>query len=592
MGVQDKSGRKGTGAVVLAATEMVVAACLAIVLLSPAQAQFWSPYGAPRRPPAPIQQQQQPRYNQQYNPFGGFGQPFGGFGQPAEPPRPQAPPDNSHAPAPQSHKTDVPPTMSIVVMGDAMADWLGYGLEDAFSERPEVGITRKHRTASSLVRYDTRREVDWAQTAREIIAAEKPKFIVMMVGINDHQAIRERAPTPSRATPPAGKPGAAPGSPTAPGQSAETTPPPTEDVPDAENPETPLIAAEPGRSNSATGPFEFHTDQWEAAYIKRIDATIAAMKSGGVPVFWVGLPAQRGSKATADASYLDELYRGRAEKAGIVYVDIWDGFVDEQGRYSPQGPDFEGQIRRLRSADGVYFTKAGARKLAHYVEREIDRSVAMRAVPVALPIEPAPAGAKAGGPSGRPLVGPVVPLTRLRDRRGASGRRWPGNGAAGPRGSIGDPRAHPRRATRGADRPGRRLQLAARERRHGHHRAHIADSGGRGRRVGGLLGSVADRGGAPARGAVFAERLRCLTHIADSGGRGRRIRVVPAAHHRNTAGAGRGYDLSAARGGWSARRKQTQGGEEARAAAAAGAEPVCYTEHLPLIAVGGPVARC
>jgi hypothetical protein len=183
-------------------------------------------------------------------------------------------------------------------------------------------------------------------------------------------------------------------------------------VPDAENPEpAPVTAVESGRNNSPTGPFEFRTDQWEAAYIKRIDATIAALKSSGVPVLWVGLPAQRGSKATSDASYLNELYRGRAEKAGIVFVDIWDGFVDEQGRYSAQGPDFEGQTRRLRSADGIYFTKAGARKLAHYVEREIDRSEANRHLPIALPIEVAPAGAKPSGPSGRPLVGPVIPLT-------------------------------------------------------------------------------------------------------------------------------------------------------------------------------------
>jgi hypothetical protein len=182
--------------------------------------------------------------------------------------------------------------------------------------------------------------------------------------------------------------------------------------PDPENPDQPpLIAPPAGRNTSATGPFEFHTDQWEAAYIKRIDATIAALKSGGVPVLWVGLPAQRGPKATTDSSYLNELYRGRAEKAGIVFVDVWDGFVDEQGRFSAQGPDFEGQIRRLRSADGIYFTKAGARKLAHYVEREIDRNVVNRAIPVALPIEPAPAGGKPGGASARPLVGPVIPLT-------------------------------------------------------------------------------------------------------------------------------------------------------------------------------------
>jgi len=439
MGTRDKTGRWGIGAVAAAGLAM---ALLLPPLLSPAHAQFWSPFGGPaRRPPAPIQQAPQYQQQQNYNPFGGF------FG-PQEIPRPVAPADNSHAPSAQPRRADVPPTTSIVVMGDAMADWLAYGLEDAFSERPEIGIARKHRTGSGLVRYDPKRDVDWAQTAREIITAEKPKFVVMMIGVNDHQAIRERAPAPAVAprgatpNPAAGKPGAVPAPQSPPGQTAQIAPAPTEDVPDPENPEQPPLA-DAGRNTSPTGPFEFHTDQWEAAYIKRIDATIAALKSGGVPVLWVGLPAQRGPKATADSSYLNELYRARAERAGIVFIDIWDGFVDEQGRFSPQGPDFEGQIRRLRSADGIYFTKAGARKLAHYVEREIDRSEANRAIPVALPssIEPAPPGAKAGGPSARPLVGPVVPLTVSIATTGGAAEELLGGARPAPRPAVTDPMA-------------------------------------------------------------------------------------------------------------------------------------------------------
>jgi hypothetical protein len=74
MGVQDRSGRWSIGAVLLGACA-ILAAGLTVGLLSPAQAQFWSPFGAPRRPPAPVQQapqyyNQQPQ--QQYNPFGGF----------------------------------------------------------------------------------------------------------------------------------------------------------------------------------------------------------------------------------------------------------------------------------------------------------------------------------------------------------------------------------------------------------------------------------------------------------------------------------------------------------------------------------------
>ena len=48
-------------------------------------------------------------------------------------------------------------------------------------------------------------------------------------------------------------------------------------------------------------------------------------------VIWVGLASQRGPKASADSAYLNDLYRSRAEKAGIIYIDVWNGFVDEAG---------------------------------------------------------------------------------------------------------------------------------------------------------------------------------------------------------------------------------------------------------------------
>jgi hypothetical protein len=74
-----------------------------------------------------------------------------------------------------------------------------------------------------------------------------------------------------------------------------------------------------------------------------------------------------------------------------------------------QGPDFEGQTRRLRTADGVYFTKAGAVKIASYVDRELRRVMPSYVAPVALPgPEPTPKSVTAGA---RPDVGPVLPLT-------------------------------------------------------------------------------------------------------------------------------------------------------------------------------------
>jgi hypothetical protein len=109
------------------------------------------------------------------------------------------PPDFSRAPAATPRKPDAPPVSTrILVLGDSMADWLAYGLEDALTETPEIGIVRKHRTHSGLIRYDTRTETEWAQAARDLIAAEKPQAIVMMIGLHDRQAIRERVAAPAK----------------------------------------------------------------------------------------------------------------------------------------------------------------------------------------------------------------------------------------------------------------------------------------------------------------------------------------------------------------------------------------------------------
>ena len=360
--------RAARGALVL------VLGCL--VLAAPAAAQFWGNPFEIRRPQRPIPQQHNP-----------FGSPFGGGGggflgnpfweQPRQHrSRPQVG-DSSKAPAPR--KSDTPPTTNILVLGDAMADWLGHGLEEAYADHPEFGVVRKIRANSGLVRNESRTDsYDWIRSAREFVAQEKADFVVILLGLSDRQAIRER-----QAARAAGQQGQA-------GQQAEQS-----------------------SEQQSTGTHEFRSEKWGELYAKRIDEMIAAAKSKGVPVLWVGLAPIRGARAKVDLTYLNELYKASAQKAGVPYVDVWDGFADEDGNFNLRGPDYNGQIRQLRSADGVYFTKAGALKLGHYVEREIQRLLATRALPVALPA-PEPlqqAPTKPGAPAPRPVAGPVVPLT-------------------------------------------------------------------------------------------------------------------------------------------------------------------------------------
>jgi len=391
MFVTNRISRWLVAAIILGAADCAGVIAIEVAVTSPAQAQFRDdrfPFLRPSRGGV----------------FGGFGGFFGGGSrQPYDNSLEQPQVDNSHAPPPRKpdpKAEPVTPTTSIVVLGDGMADWLAYGLEETFVDSPEIAVVRKNKVHSGLLRYEQKGDLDWWHVARDTLTQEKANYVVMMLGVSDRQNIRERdlakdadkkkdkGQTDKAAT----------------NKDAQT-----KDQTDDQ--EQGIVTSEPQPGKKATGVIEFRADQWAEIYSKRIDETIAALKSKGVPVFWVGLPSIRGTKSTADAAYLNDLYRARAERAGVIYIDIWDGFVDETGKYSNFGPDYEGQMRRLRSSDGVFFTKNGALKLAHYVEREIRRQMNSRVTPVALPSGPLAPVTPDGKPAARPVAGPVVPLT-------------------------------------------------------------------------------------------------------------------------------------------------------------------------------------
>src|SRR5450755_3723867 len=389
---------------------LAVAVALLVGIVGPASAQFFNFGGAPRP---------QPRNG------GWFG---GDLFAPFQQQAPQRPREDFSKAPPQAKRETVP-ERNVLVLGDGMADWLAYGLEDAYVEQPDMGVIRRHKTASGLIKYQPKGDpADWAAAAKGILATEKPDAIVVMLGLNDRVAMREPAAEKSdskssdkksdkkdaKAKPdgkpsdakPGAKPDDAAAKPDDKAVDAELSP---DDAADSDAP--PIIAPERS-TRSPNGLYQFREERWVELYTKKIEEMIGVLKSKGVPVLWVGLPAVRGVKATSDMLFLDSLYRDAAGKAGITYVDVWDGFVDEAGRYLDRGPDFEGQPRKLRSNDGVFFTRPGARKLAHYVEREITRLLATRSAPFTLPSEPATPDANAlpGQPAPRPLAGPILPL--------------------------------------------------------------------------------------------------------------------------------------------------------------------------------------
>jgi hypothetical protein len=250
-------------------------------------------------------------------------------------------------------------TEYIVVLGDTLAEQLSQGLADAFvTERPEVAVVKKTKMNSGFVRTDV---FDWTAQAAALLAKEKATAIIVLLGINDRQPLRDEQ-----------------------------------------------------------GVQEFRSDRWREIYGKRVEDFLNKLKEKNVPIFVMGLPPVRSPKMSLDDVYINEILSERTRKIGGYYIDVWDGFVAENGDFMATGPALDGQTRRLRATDGVHFTRAGQRKLAHYAERELVRLFDSRpGQRPRLPQEPAPEAAKSAPasdrqvPAERPVAGPIVPLSQV-----------------------------------------------------------------------------------------------------------------------------------------------------------------------------------
>ena len=267
--------------------------------------------------------------------------------------------------------TPIQPTFFINVLGDSLGVEAAEGLTQAFADKPEIGVIGRAHDASGLVRDDY---YDWFKATGDLAAAkDKLDFVVVIIGINDMQVLKDGAQTLD-----------------------------------------PL------------------SDAWRDAYSQRIERLVAPFRLAHIPVAWVGLPPMRSERVNAQVVKLNELYKEHAEKAGAHYVDIWDAFADDAGQYNAYGPDIDGQNAKLRAADGIHFTKAGSRKLAQFLDAEIRRAfdAAKPQDDIAnLPpdIEQAaddinaqirremgvasPPGASATGQPAKPLAGPILSLT-------------------------------------------------------------------------------------------------------------------------------------------------------------------------------------
>ena len=232
-------------------------------------------------------------------------------------PRPQAAPQAPAAsaapapppppPTPQADKS--PDATRLAVFGDSLAIDLTKALERFYAEDPNLVVIGHGVSSSGFVRDDY---FDWNAAIAEQIAADSFDIAVVIIGINDRQELTVDGVT-----------------------------------------HEPL------------------SEGWITAYQARLNQFLGQLRAARKPVVWMGLPPMSRSQYSAAMSQISALHRLAALSGGAEFIDIYDRFADEGGKYAAYGPDVNGQNALMRKDDGIHFSSAGSDKLAFYISQSM-----------------------------------------------------------------------------------------------------------------------------------------------------------------------------------------------------------------------------
>ncbi|MET3923980.1 DUF459 domain-containing protein [Devosia sp. 2618] len=239
--------------------------------------------------------------------------------EPAAPPpvqQPRRPREQQQAPAPTAALPPPAPTVNkapdatrVAVFGDSLAIDLSRALERFYVDDPNLVVINQSVSSSGFVRFDF---YDWDKAISEQIAADSFDVAIVTIGVNDRQEI--------------------------------------------------VVG------NARYAPL---TEQWNAIYQGRISDFLGKLRAARKPVIWVGLPPMAKSDYSAAITHIGNIQRLASFSGGAEYLDIYERFLGEDGKYSSYGPDVSGQNALMRKEDGIHFSAAGADKLAFYLSQTI-----------------------------------------------------------------------------------------------------------------------------------------------------------------------------------------------------------------------------
>ncbi len=212
---------------------------------------------------------------------------FGGGEEQApevEAPAVVAKPKKAALPAPVKPAIEKSATATrLAVFGDSMAVDLAKALDRFYAEDPNIVIVNQGVGSSGFVRPDF---FDWDKAAAEQVAANSFDIAVMIIGINDRQTLK-----------------------------------------------------------TADQSLKALTPEWSAIYQQRVASFVSAIRNANKPIVWVGLPPMSKSDYSNAIGQISSIQRLAVFAGGAEFVDIYDRYIGEDGKYTSFGPDLKRQSR-------------------------------------------------------------------------------------------------------------------------------------------------------------------------------------------------------------------------------------------------------
>lgn len=205
----------------------------------------------------------------------------------------------------------------LIVGGSAMVGALGKLLGDALQA---LGHTteRKAKSATGLARPDF---FDWPHAAAEAHAEFRPHATVVMFGGNDGQGLRM---------------------------------PPEADV----------------------EWIRWHEDGWSEEYGRRVAAFADAVAPGGEHLFWMGMPPMRQRKLDERMQRMNAIFEERmAARPNGHFIETRSVLSGPDGEYADE-LKVDGRKVRVRSPDGIHYSRSGAKVLVEHVVPRVHEQLA------------------------------------------------------------------------------------------------------------------------------------------------------------------------------------------------------------------------